>query len=245
MARTAIASSDGAGDPQRGANRARDDARTTADRPPRHGPVPTVIASDVRLLCDSLAMALAADPEIEVIGTAGDLETLLTCARRHPHCVVVLDVTMPGALGVARDVMQEVPSAATVAVAVEDSVNSVVTCAEAGISGYVPYDASLEDLRHTVLSVSEGETPCPPRVVAGLVRRLATLSAERDRRPAAPPRLTPREYEVLRLIRRGLSNKEIASSLHIALPTVKNHVHRILGKLEVDRRGAAADWLRD
>jgi CheY-like chemotaxis protein len=108
----------------------------------RHTPVPTVIASDVRLLCDSLQIALATDPKIEVVGTAGDIEALLACARRAVRCVVVLDVSMPRALNVARVIAQELPGASIVAVAVDSSVNSVVSCAEAGISGYVPHDAT-------------------------------------------------------------------------------------------------------
>lgn len=206
--------------------------------------VRALIASDVRLLCDGLQIALTSDPEIDVVGIAGNADSLLADAGRTRPAVVVLDVSMPRALEAARVIALELPGTRTVGVAVDESVGSVVACAEAGLAGYVPHDATLDRLRRTVLSVTDGETPCSPRIAAGLFRHLAALSAEREQRPSLPRRLTPREYEVLRLIQRGLPNKEIAARLHIALPTVKNHVHRILVKLDVNRRGAAADWLR-
>jgi two-component system nitrate/nitrite response regulator NarL len=211
---------------------------------PARATVRVLVASDVRLLCDGLSMAFASDPAVAVEATVFDAESLVDGSRASLPGVVILDVSMPRALDAARVVASELPGTRIVAVAVDESVNDVVACAEAGIAGYVPQDATFDDLRETLLSVADGETPCSPRIAAGLFRRLATLSAERQLRPALPSRLTAREYEVLRLIQRGLSNKEIAARLHIALPTVKNHVHRILDKLDVDRRGAAADWLR-
>ena len=93
---------------------------------------------------------------------------------------------------------------------------------------------------HTVLS---HELPCSPGVAGALLRRVAALAAER-RGECGLERLTAREVEVLRLIERGLANREIAAQLCIELRTVKNHVHRILEKLGVDRRGQAAALMR-
>ena len=211
---------------------------------PARAAVRVLVASDVRLLCDGLSMAFASDPDVAVERTVCSAEALVDGTRASRPGVVILDASMPGALDAARVIASDSPATRIVAVAVDESVNDVVACAEAGIAGYVPQDATFDDFRETLLSVADGETPCSPRIAAGLFQRLATLSAERELRPALPSRLTAREYEVLRLIQRGLSNKEIAARLHIALPTVKNHVHRILDKLHVDRRGAAADWLR-
>lgn len=206
--------------------------------------VETLIASDVRLLCDSLDVALREDPPIRVVATAGDADRLVELAIQAAPGVAVLDVSMPRALDAARTIAGHAPGTRTVAISVDPGVSSVVACAEAGVAGYVSQDATLAELRYVVLEVAAGRTPCSPLVAAGLFRRLASLSAERDRLPSAPPRLTRREYEVLRLVQCGLSNKDIAARLSIALPTVKNHVHRILEKLQVDGRGKAADWLR-
>jgi two-component system nitrate/nitrite response regulator NarL len=100
-------------------------------------------------------------------------------------------------------------------------------------------DGSLDDLASAVASVRRGEVLCSPGMAAGLFRRVAALARERGLDPIEE-KLTARELEVLRLIEEGRSNKEIASLLSIEVPTVKNHVHRILEKLHVHRRSEAA-----
>jgi DNA-binding NarL/FixJ family response regulator len=107
----------------------------------------------------------------------------------------------------------------------------------------VSREGSLEDLISALDSVSRGELLCPPRIAAGLRRRVAALAAARA--PVGPRgHLTRREAEVAGLIDAGLSNKQIAQRLCIEVPTVKNHVHNILEKLQVHRRGEAAAMLR-
>jgi DNA-binding NarL/FixJ family response regulator len=97
----------------------------------------------------------------------------------------------------------------------------------------------MEDLAAVVESVSRGETLCSPGIAANLFDRVAALSRERQLEPVEE-KLTARELDVLRLIEEGRANKEIATALSIELPTVKNHVHRILEKLNVHRRSEAA-----
>ena len=122
--------------------------------------------------------------------------------------------------------------------AVNATDDDVIAWAEVGAVGYVSREASIEDLATTIEGVAKGETICSPRITTLLFQRVATLAHEG--RPDQPrPRLTPREREVARLIQRGHSNKEIASELHIEVATVKNHVHSILKKLEIRRRGEA------
>ncbi|HEX7241600.1 MAG TPA: response regulator transcription factor, partial [Longimicrobiaceae bacterium] len=118
----------------------------------------------------------------------------------------------------------------------------VLACAEAGVSGYVSRGASLDDLVGALRSVARGELVCSPHIAGSLFRRVAALSERREASPAAV--LTPREREILGLIDQGLSNKEISRRLRIELSTVKNHVHNLLEKLQVSRRGAAAACLR-
>jgi two-component system nitrate/nitrite response regulator NarL len=115
----------------------------------------------------------------------------------------------------------------------------VIAVAEAGASAYVTPDGSMEDLACVVESVERGEVLCSPGMAAGLFRRVATLARDRQLDPI-DEKLTARELDVLRLVEAGLSNKEIATALSIELPTVKNHVHRILEKLHVNRRSEAA-----
>jgi DNA-binding NarL/FixJ family response regulator len=158
--------------------------------------------------------------------------------------VVLVDLAAPGGIEVVRRVVAALPEVSVVALGIAEREVEVIACAEAGVAAYVTRAQTLDDLEATLASVARGESPCSPKLTAMLLRRLAALGGTPvagDEREAA---LTPRESEVLRLIGRGLSNKQIAQRLCIELSTVKNHVHNVLEKLAVHRRGDAAAWLR-
>ena len=157
--------------------------------------------------------------------------------------VVVVDTATPDGLSTVRALARRCPGVRIVALGVPEHEPELIACAEAGISGYVNRDGSIDDLIAAIDSVARGEMLCSPRIAAALVRRVAALAGERSP-VGTEARLTRREIEVARLIDEGLSNKEIAQRLCIELPTVKNHVHHILGKLDVRRRGEAAARLR-
>jgi two-component system, NarL family, nitrate/nitrite response regulator NarL len=216
------------------------------DRGQSRGAIDVFIVAEVRLYRQGLTQALGADARFRVTGTAAShREALVGMMRleRLPQ-VAVLDIGVGAGLSGARRIHEVLPAVSVVALAVEDTDESVVAWAEAGVAGFVTRDTSLEELMNTVECVAAGGTQCSPRATAALLRRLAQLS---DRRGSGPRnvRLTPREREVVALIDRGLSNKEIAGALQIELATVKNHVHSVLEKLQVDRRGAAAAAVRD
>jgi DNA-binding NarL/FixJ family response regulator len=131
-----------------------------------------------------------------------------------------------------------------VAFSAADTEDEICVCAEAGIAGYVARNGSKEDLIAAVENAILGEVLCSPRAAASLFRRLAAhVQTTKQQPPEAA--LTSHEQDIIALIDRGLSNKEIARQLKISLPTVKNHVHNILEKLQVTRRGAAAALLRE
>lgn len=197
------------------------------------------VVADTRFHREVLAQGLAHGRECTVVGAAASARAALDASPGAAHAdVVVIDVDASDRLDEARTLASALPVPRIVALGVPETEGDVIACAEAGVAGYVTREASIADLLDTVERVREGETPCPPRIAAGLFRRLAALSADRDAEPAAA--LTRREAEILRLIDAGLSNKEIAGRLQIELPTVKNHVHHILEKLHVHRRGEAA-----
>jgi DNA-binding NarL/FixJ family response regulator len=156
--------------------------------------------------------------------------------------VVLVDLATEG-LTVARALRLEAPEARLVALAIREVETEVIAWAEAGMAGYVSRQASLADLSATIRRAAVGELVCPPKITADLVRRLSDMAAHR---PATGglAQLTTRELDVVRLIGRGLSNKEIARELSIAVPTVKNHVHNVLEKLQVRRRGEAVSRLQ-
>ena len=156
--------------------------------------------------------------------------------------MVLLDMAMPESLETARAIVRTTPTLKIVALAVPEFERDVVACAQAGVSGYVPREGSLEDLLAVVWSVKRNELLCSPRMAATLFRRAATATDEGFTIPTRD--LTLRELQVVRLLDEGLSNKEIAVHLGIEIATVKNHVHNILHKLNVRRRGEAAARVR-
>jgi two-component system, NarL family, nitrate/nitrite response regulator NarL len=201
------------------------------------------ILTRTRLLHQGLALALGGDPDCEVAGVACDPGEALQKLRTQRPDIALVDVAGPTDIDTVRLIHTELPDIHVVALAVPEVEDLIIGCAEAGIAGYVTRDASLVDLRAALDSVSRGETLCSPRIAASLLRRLSDLAAQREPLGRAP-HLTARELQIVELIDEGLSNKEIASRLCIGLATVKNHVHNILDKLQVRRRGEAAARVR-
>ena len=202
----------------------------------------TIVVSDVRLYREGLALGLEGNVAVQVAGTASTFEGALALLFNNSATVVLLDAGMPNALDIARRLLRAEPSVRVVAVAVADEGPDVVACAEAGLSGYVPRDGSLHDTVNAIIDATHNELHCSPRISAALFKRLSAPGVTLE--PADSSTLTPRESDVLQLIDRGLSNKQIAQRLQISAATVKNHVHNILEKLHVERRSEAAAQMR-
>jgi DNA-binding NarL/FixJ family response regulator len=156
--------------------------------------------------------------------------------------VVLVDVTGGANLGVLRELAAAESATPVLAIGVRDVDRDVLACIEAGAVGYVLQDASLDELADAAHRAVRDEPLASPHVIATLMRRVAVLS--QNGRRGTVGELTSRELEVVELIEQGLSNKEIAAQLSIAVTTVKNHVHSILEKLKVQRRGEAARVVR-
>jgi two-component system, NarL family, nitrate/nitrite response regulator NarL len=203
----------------------------------------TLVVGDVRLYRDGLVLCLERSAHIAVVGTAADGEDTLACVRDLRPDVVLLDMGMPESFATVRAVAALAPEVRVVGLAVTDVVHDVVACAEAGIAGYVPREGSLADLIAAIESVARGESLVSPRMAAALLRRMR--SAAESRAPdSSHLSLTLREAEIVPLLTAGLSNKQIGARLCVELATVKNHVHHILEKLHVHRRGDIAGKVR-
>ena len=203
-----------------------------------------IIISDARLYREGLALSLAGVDRVVVVGVADSVASALACIEDKNPDAALLDFAMHDALALPHAIATARMRVKVVAFSVADTEDEICECAEAGIAGYVGRNGSKEDLIAAVENAIRGEVLCPPRVAATLFRRLAAhVHAKKQRPPDAV--LTSREQDIIALIDRGLSNKEIARQLKISLPTVKNHVHNILEKLQVRRRAAAAALLRD
>ena len=199
------------------------------------------VLSDVRLYSDGLTSLLAREPRLQVVGSAPVASRGLQQVIESAADVLLIDAAALRATPEVRTLAQALPSLLIVACGVSEETEEIIACAQSGAAGYVPRDASAADLVNTVRSLERGELPCSPRMASLLFRQLAGTAAL-DNAASAP--LTARERDVVALIERGCSNKEIAAELGIEVATVKNHVHHILEKLAVKRRSAAVAHLR-
>jgi len=209
-----------------------------------HVKIALLIVADVRLYREGLSSSLSRREHLAILGEArGREEALALVASTRPD-VVVLDMAARESLATAKAISLGAPSVKIVAFAVEELDRDIFACAEAGVAAWVPCEGSVEDLVATIERAAREELVCSARMAAAMFRRLASLTKTPQQAITASP-LTGREREIVVLIERGLSNKEIAQRLNIEVATVKNHVHSILGKLHVSTRGAAVASRRD
>jgi two-component system, NarL family, nitrate/nitrite response regulator NarL len=205
-----------------------------------------LILSHIRFLREGLAEILARDGAFAVAGIAANVEEALVISHVVQPLITLIDAALPDGLAAARSLGKLSPHAPIVALALAETETDVIAWAEAGISGYIPCTAALEELVGFLRNILRGEQTCSTLIAGSLLRRIsiATRGAA-ARSHATLPVLTRREEQVIRLICGGLSNKEIARRLNIGLGTTKSHVHNLLAKLELERRGQVIRWSRD
>ena len=202
-------------------------------------PLRIVIVSEVRFLRESLAEFLERDPSFSVVRLCADLAEVVALSSPLQADVVLVDAALWDGAAAARRIRQLKPDVRIIAYAVRETKEDVIAWAEAGVIGYVPNTAALGDLVRLIVDILGGEQLCSGRVAAELLHRIAvteSLGIGRDE-PSRALALTRREREAAELIATGLSDKEIARRLNISLATAKLHVHNLLGKLNVQRRG--------
>lgn len=203
-----------------------------------------LIFDEVPLISNVLASILQEEPDIKVVGCATGLEDGVS--SRIKKCdLALVSTSMPDntALKLIRSLVKLESSIKAVALGLPDSEETILQYIEAGIVGYILRDDSVEEMLQKIRAIYEGEAPISSQVTAALMQRVAELKQlcnDDEADPEASNMLTPRESEVLGLLQKNMSNKEIAEQLVIELGTVKNHVHNILKKLNLDSRHEAA-----
>jgi len=177
-----------------------------------------------------LSASLNVEPDVEVVAEAESGEEALDAYRRHSPSVVIMDVRLPGMNGAdtTAAIVREFPSARVLMLSTHAGEEEVYRALQAGARGYVLKTAIREELLHAIREVSEGRRFLDPVVAPLLAERLSHRS------------LTSRELEVLRMVVKGLGNKEIANTLNLSETTVKVHVSHVLAKLNVEDRTQAA-----
>jgi DNA-binding NarL/FixJ family response regulator len=202
-----------------------------------------LVVSGIRLYREGLTHIMRADGRLEVVGVAATADEALSELDSLGPDVILLDMTTIADLAEVAAFTERCRVTKVVALGVVSNEREVVACAEAGVAGYVLREDTLEQLVRAIESATRNELSCAPWTAAALLRRLATLATRQPSRPDEP-RMTRREREILEFLDRGLSNKEIAVRLGVELSTVKNHVHSVIQKLGVHRRGEAAAMSR-
>jgi len=202
-----------------------------------------LLVADVSVHRDSLVEQLDRESGIQVVGATSDLAEGVARVWSLSPDLVLLDVAAEERVEAIAALVAAIPDVRVVAFAVPETESDIIACAEAGAAACVTREASFAELVATIERVGSGESLCSPQVAAILLRRVATLAAQRRGEPTAS--LTAREREILELVDEGLSNKQIAKRLCIEMPTVKNHVHNILEKLHVRSRHEAAALMRE
>lgn len=197
-----------------------------------------LLVDDCTLYRDNLASVLLARG-VSRLAVARNLATLRSAVSEAAPEMVVLNMGSRESLALLDFLRREYPEARVIVMGIsEDDELQVIACAEAGVAGYHMRTESLDDLLTLIRSVAAGGAVCSPEISAILLRRLSDLAARRH--DPAEWLLTAREAEILHLLESGLSNRDIATELCIAVHTVKNHVHSLLNKLGVRTRAQAA-----
>ncbi|MFZ4584906.1 MAG: response regulator [Acidimicrobiia bacterium] len=207
--------------------------------PDRREVVRVLIVDDHALFRRGLENVLSGEVDIDIVGEAGDgIEAVKRVDELRPD-VVLMDVRMPKATGIeaARQIHERFPEVKVIMLTVSDDEDDLFAAVRAGAAGYLLKEVSIEEVADAVRSVSRGHSLISPSMATKLLAEFNALSQRAEERVRSQaPRLTDRELEVLKLVARGDSNKEIAGELFIAENTVKNHVRNILEKLHLHSR---------
>ena len=196
-----------------------------------------LLADDQALVREGFRLIIEVEPDIDVVGEAGDgVETVEQAKRLRPD-VILMDIRMPGLDGIAatRRLAQAGVAARVLMLTTFDRDDYLYEAMKAGASGFLLKDARRDQLVHAIRTVATGDALLAP----ALVRRLVEDFCRRPPPGGPPPavaELTQRELEVLRLVARGLSNAEIARELFLSGATVKTHLAHVMQKLDLRDR---------
>lgn len=202
-----------------------------------------LLVDDHDLFRKGIARLIDSQPDFEVVGEARDGRDAVEQARRLGPDVVLMDIEMPNWNGTeaTRRIRSDVPRTNVVMLTVSDDDHNLFAAIRAGATGYLLKSVKPEELFRRLRGVSRGEAAISPLLASRILREFARLDQSAPL-PQTIEGLSPRETEVLGLVTKGLTNKQIGGQLHIAENTVKNHLRNILNKLHLNNRAQAAAY---
>ncbi len=202
-------------------------------------PIRVLVVDDHALFRRGLEMVLEQEPDIVVVGEASDGAEALDKAVDATPDVVLMDVRMPrrGGIDACTAIKEAVPSTKIIMLTISDEEADLYEAIKAGAMGYLLKEISIEEVANAIRAVAGGQSLISPSMASKLLTEFASMIKRADERQQVPtPRLTDREMEVLRLVAKGLNNRDIAKQLFISENTVKNHIRNILEKLQLHSR---------
>jgi two-component system NarL family response regulator len=208
--------------------------------PPGTGdPIRVLVVDDHALFRRGLEMVLEQEPHIDVVGEAEDgAEAVQRVVETTPD-IVLMDIRMPkrGGIDACTAIKDAVPSTKIIMLTISDEEADLYDAIKAGAMGYLLKEISIEEVASAIRAVHGGQSLISPSMASKLLNEFASMIKRGDERQQVPaPRLTEREMEVLRLVAKGLNNRDIAKQLFISENTVKNHIRNILEKLQLHSR---------
>ena len=202
-------------------------------------PIKVLVVDDHVLFRRGLEVVLAQEPDIVLVGEAADgTEAVEQAAELLPD-VVLLDVRMPrrGGIEACAAIKEVAPTTRIIMLTISDDEADLYDAIKAGASGYLLKEISIDDISAAIRAVAGGQSLISPSMASKLLTEFASMIKKSDDSQQLPaPRLTQREVEVLKLVARGLNNREIGATLFISENTVKNHIRNILEKLQLHSR---------
>ncbi len=208
--------------------------------------VRVLLVDDQNILRQGLTALLNIEPDIEIVGEAENGEVALTLIARLPEAerpqVVLMDMRMPVMDGVAATaaISAQYTDIQVLVLTTFDDDELIAEAMRVGAKGYLLKDTPSEELAAAICTVAKGYSQFGPGILQKMVSNLAAPTADAGPVPAGFEALTPREKEVLQLLGKGASNKEIAQKLYLSEGTVKNHVTNVLSRLDLRDRTQAA-----
>ena len=202
-------------------------------------PIRVLVVDDHALFRRGLQMVLEQEPDIEVVGEASDGSEAVQKASDTLPDIVLMDVRMPkrGGIDACTAIHDAVPSSKIIMLTISDEEADLYDAIKAGAMGYLLKEISIEEVASAIRAVHGGQSLISPSMASKLLTEFASMIKRTDDRQQVPtPRLTDREMEVLKLVAKGLNNRDIAKQLFISENTVKNHIRNILEKLQLHSR---------
>ena len=198
-----------------------------------------LIVDDHGLFRKGLQMVLQQEPDLEVVGEGADGQEAVEKAQELMPDVVLMDVRMPkrGGIEATQQIKELLPHAKILMLTISDDEADLYDAIKAGAAGYLLKEIPSEEVADAIRGVWAGQSRISPSMAAKLLTEFQAMSKRAEERSQLPsPKLTEREMEVLRLVAKGLNNRDIAKDLFISENTVKNHIRNILEKLQLHSR---------